>query len=97
MTDVNQEAAVEAVEAATEQGPTTSVEPVQLSIQDLQMLANVVDLASRRGAFHAKEMETVGATFNRLSTFIDHVVAQNEPTEGNEASVEQAADVSAAE
>ena len=45
-------------------------EQVQLSLIDLQNLAGVVDLASRRGAFRAEEMETIGSVFNKLAKFL---------------------------
>jgi hypothetical protein len=53
--------------------PTTSIEPVQLTIADLQLLARVVDLASRRGAFQAGELSQVGDVFNKLSGFLAYV------------------------
>jgi hypothetical protein len=52
---------------------TTSVEPVQLTIADLQLLARIVDLASRRGAFQAGELSQVGDAFNKLSGFLAYV------------------------
>jgi hypothetical protein len=45
----------------------------QLSIQDLQSLAAIVDVAVRRGAFQAAEASTVGATFDRLTAFLNAV------------------------
>ena len=53
--------------------PVTSVEPVQLTIADLQLLARIVDLASRRGAFHAAELSQVGEAFSKLSGFLAYV------------------------
>ena len=61
------------VTAATEAQTTTSVEPVQLTIADLQLLARVVDLASRRGAFQAGELSQVGDAYNKLSGFLAYV------------------------
>ena len=52
---------------------TTSLEPVQLTIADLQLLSRIVDLASRRGAFQANEMSHVGDAFNKLSGFLAYV------------------------
>ncbi len=57
-------------------GPETSMEPVQLTLNDMQAAANVIDLASRRGAFHAKEMTSVGEVYNKLAAFLEHVAAQ---------------------
>jgi len=58
---------------ATEAQTTTSVEPVQLTIADLQLLARIVDLASRRGAFQAGELSQVGDAYNKLAGFLAYV------------------------
>jgi len=52
---------------------TTTVEPVQLTIADLQLLSRIVDLASRRGAFQASELSQVGAAVDKLSGFLAYV------------------------
>lgn len=78
----NNEAQTETTEAevqTTEQAqPETTVEPVQLTIQDLQALASIVDLASKRGAFQTQEFTTVGTVFNKLTNFLEYVKAQAE-------------------
>ena len=51
------------------EGTTPAAEAPQLTIQDLQNLRAVVDLAMRRGAFGAAEASSVGAVFDRLNTF----------------------------
>mgnify|MGYP001236372148 FL=1 len=66
-------AAPEAVTPAAEAPTTTTMEPVQLTIADLQLLARIVDLASRRGAFQAGELSQVGDAFNKLSGFLAYV------------------------
>jgi len=68
----------EAVEETQVQVPAqaeteTTQEPVQLTIADLQLLARIVDLASRRGAFQAAELSQVGESFNKLSSFLTYV------------------------
>ena len=68
-TAAKQDAQVETTEAAT-------TEPVQLTIADLQLLARIVDLASRRGAFQAAELTQVGGAFNKLSSFLSYVESQ---------------------
>lgn len=78
-------AAVETVSPAAETAPTTSVAPVQLTISDLQVLARIVDLASRRGAFQAAELSQVGDAFNKLSGFLSYV----ESTQKAEAATEE--------
>lgn len=54
-----------------------------LSITDLAMLKRIIDISCERGAIRADEMKTVGDVYNRLSLFLDSVVAQAE-IESNE-------------
>jgi hypothetical protein len=53
----------------TVENTTQSAAP-QLSIQDLQNLRAVIDLAVRRGAFGASEVSSVGQVFDRLNAFL---------------------------
>ena len=56
-----------------------------ISLQDLQVLANIVDLATQRGAFRGNELSQVGAVFDKLSAFLSQVAAaQAEQAEGEE-------------
>ena len=50
----------------------------QLSITDLAVLKNVVDVACSRGAFKAAEMKQVGEIYDKLTAFLNAVVAQAE-------------------
>lgn len=79
---------VEEVTTEAAEGPETSVEPAQLTIADMQAAANIIDLASRRGAFHAKELTTVGAAFNKLNAFLEHIAATQAPAEDTEEAAE---------
>lgn len=68
---------------ASKQVDTTPVtaptlEPVQLTIADLQMLERVIDLASRRGAFQASELSQVGEPYNKLAAFLKYVASVQE-------------------
>ncbi len=68
---------VETAAPATEQpqaGP-------DLTVQDLQALKSIIDVASQRGAFKPNEMMTVGQTYNKLETFLG-AVAQQQPAQG---------------
>lgn len=78
-------AAPEAVNAAAEATTTTSVEPVQLTIADLQLLARIVDLASRRGAFQAGELSQVGDAYNKLAGFLAYVESTQKKEEAAKA------------
>jgi hypothetical protein len=78
--EVTQEVTQETV--ATEAPTTTSIEPVQLTIADLQLLARIVDLASRRGAFQAAELTQVGEAYNKVAGFLAYVESvQTKPEE----------------
>tara|TARA_B100001057_G_C22375336_1_gene766264 strand:- start:274 stop:519 length:246 start_codon:yes stop_codon:yes gene_type:complete len=45
-------------------------EQVTLSIQDIVLSANIIDLATQRGAFKAAEAGQVGKCFEKLVAFI---------------------------
>ena len=59
----------------------TPTEPVQLTITDLQLLGQIIDLASRRGAFQAPELAQVGAAYNKLASFLAYVDATTKASE----------------
>lgn len=47
--------------------------PTELSVNDLAVLKQVIDVASQRGAFRPNEMVTVGSIYNKLETFLGAV------------------------
>ena len=49
-----------------------------LTINDLNALKVIIDIASSRGAFKPNEMVAVGQTYTKLSTFLD-TVAKAQP------------------
>ena len=53
-----------------------------LSVQDLQGLKTIIDVASSRGAFKPNEMMTVGQTYNKLDAFLGAVTANQQPPQG---------------
>ncbi len=59
----------DAVEAANEKA-TAAVAQAGIGLQDLVVCANIIDLATQRGAFKAAEAGQVGATFNKLVAFV---------------------------
>lgn len=66
----------EQVEAPVE-GQEAEV-PQSVSLQDLQLLGQIVDLASQRGAFRGNELSQVGAVYDKLSAFLGYVAEQQE-------------------
>lgn len=70
----------ETAEVQTED-QTTAVESEQsgnpdLTVQDLQALKNIIDVASGRGAFKPNEMVVVGQTYNKLEQFLTAIAEQ---------------------
>ena len=53
----------------------------QITIADLQAMANVIDAAVRRGAFGASEVSDVGAVYTKLTKFLQMVAAQQQAAE----------------
>lgn len=47
-----------------------------ITVADLNLLKNIIDLASTRGAFRAGEMKEIGEVYNKLAQFLEAVVAQ---------------------
>lgn len=56
-----------------------------ITVADLNLLKNIIDLASTRGAFRAAEMKQVGEVYEKLTAFLDAVVAQAQAQESNNA------------
>lgn len=53
-----------------------SIDKTTITVSDLDTLRNIVDLASARGAFRGAELKQVGEVYDKLSAFLDAVVAQ---------------------
>lgn len=70
---VPQEQAVPATESAE-----SSQQPAELTVQDLQAIKAIIDVASQRGAFKPNEMMTVGQVYTKLETFLESVAQQQE-------------------
>jgi len=50
----------------------------ELTINDLQAMKVIIDIASSRGAFKPNEMVAVGQTYTKLEAFLDVVAKQAE-------------------
>lgn len=65
--------------------------PDSISLNDLQVLLQIVDLASSRGAFRGAELTQVGAIFDKLNAFLSFIAAQQKAAqEASENSAESA-------
>lgn len=68
-------------------------QPESISLNDLQMCLQIVDLASERGAFKGPELSQVGTVRDKLATFLDFVAAaqsEAQETQDAEATAEEA-------
>jgi hypothetical protein len=77
-----EEKAQEAQVQAEPQAQAAPVENFDLTVQDLNALKQVVEVASQRGAFKAAEMAAVGTIYNKLSGFLDSVSKQGQKDNG---------------
>lgn len=62
---------------APAQAPAT-----ELTINDLQSLKQIIEVASSRGTFKPNEMFTVGSIYNKLETFLNAVAQQQGESKG---------------
>ena len=54
---------------------------IELTIKDIAAVKDIIELASRRGAFQADELTSVGTTYDRIVQFINHIVARAQAAE----------------
>lgn len=59
----------------------TETAQVGVTVQDVANAYAVIDLAAKRGAFQAAELQAVGTVANRLKAFLDAVQSANKPAE----------------
>lgn len=74
---------VEETTVLTDEAATEA--PESISLADLSLLANIVDLASQRGAFRGNELTQVGTVFDKLTAFLGYIAAQQEAAAEGEA------------
>jgi len=58
---------------ATQEAPAA-----ELTVQDLNAIKQIIDVASQRGAFKPNEMTVVGTTYTKLETFLNAVAEQGQ-------------------
>lgn len=61
-------------QTAEAQAPATP----DLTVNDLQALRTIIDVASQRGTFKANELASVGQVYNRLEAFLNHIAPAKE-------------------
>jgi len=62
---------------------TTEIAETQssLTIADLQVMVNIIDACTQRGAFKAEELSTVGGIYNKLTAFVNQKPAMPDAAE----------------
>jgi hypothetical protein len=69
----------------TQQAQADAQQPAEqapsLTLQDLILVAQVIQITSQRGAFKAEEMQNVGALYNKLIAFLQSTGAISQPQE----------------
>ena len=60
---------------------TTEAQAPGLSIQDVLVLRQCVEVAAQRGAYKAEEMTTIGATYDRLTKWLETHMPAPEDTD----------------
>ena len=53
-----------------EQQQATPEQQVALTLQDLVLVAQIIQMSSKRGAFQAEELASIGALYNKLIVFL---------------------------
>ena len=61
--------------------PEAQAQNTELTVNDLNNIKQIIDVASSRGAFRPNEMRTIGQLYNKLETFLA-TVAQQQPPQG---------------
>ena len=61
-----------------QQAPAAEAPSTDLTINDLNAMKVIIDIASSRGAFKPNEMVAVGQTYTKLATFLETIAAQQQ-------------------
>lgn len=64
--------------SANESNP---VQPISISIQDIQNLLLILDTAAQRGAFKGNELSQIGQLFDKISLFVQTALSQQARSE----------------
>ena len=59
-----------------------------ITLNDLVLLRNIVNVASKRGAFSAEEFSDIGAVYNKVDTFLKMNLKKMDETEEDKSPTE---------
>lgn len=74
---MTEETKVPTPQTAPAQEPAAQQESADLTVNDLNALKTIIDIASSRGAFKPNEMVAVGQTYQKLFSFLETVSKQS--------------------
>jgi len=66
----------------TEEEVTAATSSPEITLQDLQLMKQIIDLCSSRAVFKPNEMAAVGTVYNKLDSFLQAVSEQQKTAEG---------------
>lgn len=72
-------------EEATKEESKEQDQNIELTVNDLNALKQIIDVASGRGAFKPNEMTTIGTVYTKLENFLNAVAAQQHAAGGKDA------------
>lgn len=58
------------VESVNNTSAEVSSDNVNITLNDLLLVRNIINVASRRGAFSAEEFSTIGTVYNKVDGFL---------------------------
>lgn len=73
----------EQTETSNTENTANNEQVTELTVNDLNALKVIIDIASSRGAFKPNEMVAVGQTYTKLSAFLEQVAKQAEGAKAN--------------
>ena len=83
--------AVSVDEAVNQESSGETNTPESIGLNELAVLAQIVDLATQRGAFRANELTQVGEVYDKLNAFLTFIREQQEATAEAEAGDKESA------
>jgi hypothetical protein len=92
MTEENKKPASATQAEAAKPAVANKQESTDLTVQDLNVIKSIIDVASQRGAFKANEMQAVGTTYNKLEAFLNIIQAQQQAAAAKNAPTAPAGD-----
>ena len=69
---------------------------MSLTIADLNLVVQIIDIATQRGAFRAPELKMVGELYDKTQEFLKEVAEQQQTQQGEDGGTDSADEATAA-